>query len=147
MTLQLNPLDAWLMRSDHFSHAIGLQRFLVEFLFFGLKQARACMFAGLFFLSIFLVPADGLFYLAKYNVLLIIALSLQALMIGLKLESWDELKAITLFHVVGFALEVFKTQPAIGSWTYPGDGFSKVFGIAILFKAEQHRQGHLGACS
>jgi hypothetical protein len=35
------------------------RRFVAEFLAFGLKEARACWFAGLFFAGIFLLPRQG----------------------------------------------------------------------------------------
>lgn len=38
-------------------------------------------------------------------------------MVATKLESWDELKAITLFHVLGFGLELFKTSSEIDRGT------------------------------
>ena len=83
----------------------------------GVKEARACLFAGLFFVSIFLMPRAGLLGIPRYNLLLIIAVSIQAGMIWAKLETLDELKAICLFHVVGFVLEAFKTSgTTAGIW-------------------------------
>lgn len=130
--LEQNPIDAWLTRTDRFQNWHGPALWLAEFLFFGFKNARACLFAGLFFITVFLTPNEGVFGVAKYDVLLLIALLLQIGMVWLKLETWDELKAISLFHLVGFALEVFKTHPAIGSWSYPGDGITKVFGVPLF---------------
>ena len=49
-------------------------------------------------------------------------------MVWAKLETWDELKAITLFHAIGFCLEVFKTSTAIKSWSYPDFAYTKVDG-------------------
>lgn len=105
---------------------------LIEFLWFGLKQARACIFAGLFFVAVFGVPRAGLFGIPRYDLLLIIALVIQAGMVWTKLESLDELKAITLFHLIGFALEVFKTSDAIRSWSYPDFAYTKVFGVPLF---------------
>jgi uncharacterized membrane protein YoaT (DUF817 family) len=48
----------------------GLSRFVVEFLYFGVKEARACLFAGLFFLSVFIVPRGGVLGLPRYDVIL-----------------------------------------------------------------------------
>lgn len=110
----------------------GLKRFVAEFFFFGVKEARACLFAGLFFFSVFLVPRDGIVGIPRYDVLLLIALAIQALMVVGGLESFDELKAICLFHLVGFALEVFKTSSAIGSWSYPDPAYSKLFGVPLF---------------
>ncbi|GGZ09944.1 DUF817 domain-containing protein [Pseudoduganella plicata] len=110
----------------------GWRRAVTEFLYFGIKEARSCLFVGLFFAAVFLVPRAGLFGIARYDVLLVAALAIQFAMVAMKLETWDELKAVSLFHVVGFALEVFKTSGAIGSWSYPDAAVTKVFGVPLF---------------
>jgi uncharacterized membrane protein YoaT (DUF817 family) len=107
-------------------------RFFREFLYFGVKQARSCLFAGLFFLAVFLVPRGGVFGLPRYDILLAVALAIQAWMVAARLETWDELKAISLFHVLGFGLEVFKTSSSIGSWSYPDFAYTKLFGVPLF---------------
>jgi uncharacterized membrane protein YoaT (DUF817 family) len=129
---RLATLDALLCDRQPWGELKGIKRFIVEFLYFGIKEARACMFAGLFFISIFLVPRGGLFGLPRYDVLLVVALGIQFFMIWSKLETWDEAKAILLFHVVGFALEVFKTSSAIQSWSYTDFAYTKVFGVPLF---------------
>jgi len=110
----------------------GARGLLAELWCFGWKEAQACLFAGLFFLSVFLVPRAGLFGLARYDLLLVIALAIQAGMVVTGRETRDELAALSLFHLLGFALEVFKTSPAIGSWSYPDPGYSKLFGVPLF---------------
>ncbi len=110
----------------------GFRRFVVEFLFFGIKEARACLFAGLFFLSVFLVPRAGIFGLPRYDVLLVLAIIIQIWMVAAKLETFDELKAICVFHLVGLMLEIFKTSSNIGSWSYPDFAYTKVFGVPLF---------------
>lgn len=110
----------------------GIERFVIEFLYFGVKEARACLFAGLFFLAVFLVPRDGIVGVPRYDLLLIIALAIQVWMIWAKLETLDELKAISVFHLVGFALEVFKTSGNIQSWSYPDFAYTKLFGVPLF---------------
>ena len=110
----------------------GLRRLGVELFYFGLKQVRACAFAGLFFAAVFAVPRGGLLGIPRYDLLLLIALAIQGWMIRAKLETWDEVKAITLFHVIGFALEVFKTSSGIRSWSYPDSAYTKVFGVPLF---------------
>ena len=83
---------------------------MVEFLYFGAKEARACLFVGLFFTAVFAVPRGGLLGVPRYDLLLLIAVAVQAWMLWAKLETVDEFKAICLFHVIGFALEVYKTS-------------------------------------
>ncbi|MBA0180204.1 DUF817 domain-containing protein [Pectobacterium carotovorum] len=114
------------------SSPTGLTRFLVEFLYFGAKEARACIFVGLFFLAVFSVPKAGWFAIPRYDLLLIFAIVIQGWMIASKLETWDELKAVTLFHLVGFALEVFKTSSGIRSWSYPDFAYTKVLGVPLF---------------
>ena len=42
----LGKLDTWLMEHPKRDDLHGWRRFAVEFWFFGLKEARACLFAG-----------------------------------------------------------------------------------------------------
>jgi uncharacterized membrane protein YoaT (DUF817 family) len=128
----VNRLDLWLMQVTPPQNTAGLQRFCWEFWFFGLKQARACLFVVLFFASVLLVPRAGVWIIPRYDVLLILALLIQYWMVWSKLETIDELKAICLFHLVGFALEVFKTSGAIQSWSYPDFAYSKLFGVPLF---------------
>ncbi len=120
------------MNPGHRTELSGIRRFYVEFLFFGIKQARACLFAGLFFLAVFLLPRAGLMGIPRYDALLVIALALQAWMVWTRLETIDELKAITVFHIVGFGLEVFKTSGGIQSWSYPDFAYTKLFGVPLF---------------
>ena len=55
----LGKLDTWLTEHPKRKDLHGWRRFIVEFWFFGLKEARACLFAGLFFIAMFLVPKTG----------------------------------------------------------------------------------------
>ena len=130
--MPISTLDGWLLESDSKVERTGLSRFLIEFLYFGLKNARACLFAGLFFAAVFLVPRSGVLGLPRYDVLLFVALGIQAWMVWTKLETLDELKAISLFHLVGFALEVFKTSSSIQSWSYPDFAYTKIFGVPLF---------------
>ena len=61
--------------------------FAVEFWFFGLKEARACLFAGLFFIAMFLIPKTGWLGISRYDLLLIFAVSVQVAMLYFKLEN------------------------------------------------------------
>jgi uncharacterized membrane protein YoaT (DUF817 family) len=128
----IRALDAHFLNGDARPELTGLRRGLIEFLYFGIKQARACLFAGLFFAAVFLVPRAGLLGIPRYDLLLLIALAIQAWMVWAKLETWDELKAISLFHVIGFALEVFKTSSGIQSWSYPDFAYTKLFGVPLF---------------
>jgi uncharacterized membrane protein YoaT (DUF817 family) len=128
--LSLLTLDDHLLDFGPRQRLAGLQRFVVEFLYFGVKEARACLFVALFFTAVFAVPRGGVLGIPRYDLLLIIAVSIQAWMLWAKLETFDEFKAICLFHVIGFVLEVFKTSA--GSWSYPDAAYSKVFGVPLF---------------
>jgi uncharacterized membrane protein YoaT (DUF817 family) len=130
--LRLSVLDDHLLSDIERPHLTGPMRFLLEFLYFGIKEARACLFVGLFFATVFMVPRDGLWGIPRYDALLIFALAIQAWMVWEKLETINELKAITLFHVIGFALEVFKTSSGIKSWAYPDFAYTKLFGVPLF---------------
>ena len=110
----------------------GVRRLAVEFLYFGMKETRACLFAGLFFAAVFLMPRAGVLGVPRYDALLIFALIVQAWMVWARLETWDELKAICLFHLLGFGLEVFKTSVGIQSWSYPDFAYTKLFGVPLF---------------
>ena len=105
--------------------------FLSEFWFFGLKQVRACIFAGSFFALLFVSKYLNLGALPRYDFLLISALILQILLLVLKFESLKELCAICLFHAIGLGLEIFKTSPSIGSWSYPEFSYFKIASVPL----------------
>jgi uncharacterized membrane protein YoaT (DUF817 family) len=104
---------------------------LAELVAFGLLQARACVFAGSFLVvlavSRWLPPGP----VARYDLLLLAALVMQLALVRARLETADEFRTICLFHVIGLALELFKTHPAIGSWSYPGSALTKLAGVPL----------------
>lgn len=130
--LRLSTLDNHLLANTARGDLSGISRFALELLYFGIKEARACLFAGIFFAAVFSVPRAGLWGIPRYDALLVFALAIQIWMVWSKLETMDELKAITLFHLIGFALEVFKTSSGIKSWTYPDFAYTKVLGVPLF---------------
>ena len=128
----LSWLDRRLIAPKGNQQLAGFARFAAELLYFGAKEARACLFAGLFFAAVFLMPRAGVLGLPRYDALLVFALAVQGWMLWAKLESLDELKAICLFHLLGFALEVFKTSSGIQSWSYPDFAYTKIFGVPLF---------------
>ncbi|MDE1175900.1 MAG: DUF817 domain-containing protein [Edaphobacter sp.] len=90
-----------------------------EFFLFGFKQGWACLFGGLILL---LVLATKLWWpphawLARYDFLFLAALTMQLLLLALRMETLREAKVILMFHVIGTVMELFKTS--VGSWSYP----------------------------
>lgn len=130
--LRLNLLDAHLLASCVRPTLRGPSRFIIEFLYFGLKNARACIFVALFFGAMYALPRAGFLGISRYDLLLLVAIAIQAWMLWAGLETLDEMKAITLFHVIGFVLEVFKTSSGIKSWAYPDAGYTKLLGVPLF---------------
>ncbi len=128
----LTALDTHLLRATARHDLRAWQRFALEFLYFGIKNARACLFVGLFFASVLLVPRAGLLGLPRYDVLLLAAIAIQAGMLRARLETLDELKAVCLFHLVGFGLEAFKVSGGIQSWSYPDFAWTKLWGVPLF---------------
>jgi uncharacterized membrane protein YoaT (DUF817 family) len=109
-----------------------VRRLLTEFVWFGIKEARACLFVGLFFGAILVIPRGGLLGIPRYDLLLVAAVAIQLWMVWAKLETVDELKAVCLFHMIGFALEAFKVSGSIQSWSYPDFGYTKILGVPLF---------------
>lgn len=94
-------------------------------------QIKASLFAGSFFLLLFLAKIIPLGMLHRYDFLFLAAIVIQMIFIRLKLETWQEVKTIFIFHLVGFALELFKTSPGIASWSYPEPAFFKIATVPL----------------
>lgn len=99
---------------------------------FIVKQGWSALFGGL--LLIGLIASDRYWPdaapLARYDALLIYAISLQALFLALRLESWREVKVIFLFHLTGTVMEIFKTH--MGSWAYPEPSLIRVGDVPLF---------------
>ena len=102
-----------------------------EFLIFGIKQARAAIFAGSFFVLLFVSNHIPLFGFARYDFLFIAAVGIQAILYFSKMETKDEVKVIFLFHIIGLVLELYKTSPSIGSWSYPEPAYFKIATVPL----------------
>lgn len=66
----------------------------------------------------------------RYDFLFFAAIITQILMLATKLESFEELKVIMLYHIVGTIMEVFKTY--IGSWQYPEEAIFRIGGVPLF---------------
>jgi uncharacterized membrane protein YoaT (DUF817 family) len=129
------PLARFIAGEARLGHWAGKRRttaFIYEFLRFGVKQGWACLFGGimvgLIIATYFLYPRNA--PLARYDFLFVAALTVQAGMLYFRLETLDEAKVILLFHIVGTAMEVFKT--AVGSWVYPEYAFFRIAGVPLF---------------
>lgn len=103
-----------------------------EFLRFGIKQGWACLFGGLMCAALI---ASFLFYpsdapLSRYDALTLAAVAIQVVLLCLRMETWGEAKVIAIFHVVGTAMEIFKTS--VGSWIYPEASVLRIGGVPLF---------------
>jgi uncharacterized membrane protein YoaT (DUF817 family) len=110
----------------------SMMDFIREFIVFGLKQARACVFAGSFFVLLFLSNHVSVPGLARYDFLFIAAVLIQLVLYLTKIETKDEVKTIVLFHLLGLLLELFKTSSLVGSWSYPESAFFKIATVPLF---------------
>ena len=105
---------------------------IYEFLRFGVKQAWACLFGGI---MVGLLIGTHFWYprgapLARYDFLVIAAVTIQILLLVSRFETLQEAKVILLFHIVGTAMEIFKTS--VGAWIYPEPGLFKICGVPLF---------------
>lgn len=136
MTASRLPLEAWgrnwLTAAQAWADRAPANRSAFEFLWFGLKQAWACLFGGAMLaliLGTFLLwPNDS--PISRYDFLVIGAVAIQIAMLALRLETWAEARVILLFHIAGTIMELFKT--AHGSWIYPEDSVLRIGAVPLF---------------
>ena len=97
-----------------------------EFLIFGIKEARSCVFVGSFLLLLALSGHVRIPGLARYDFLFLSAIAIQIALVAARLENWREVAVLSLFHLVGVGLELFKTSPQVHSWSYPERAFFRL---------------------
>jgi uncharacterized membrane protein YoaT (DUF817 family) len=105
---------------------------LYEFLRFGVKQGWACLFGGI---AVALMIGSYKFYphdapLARYDFLFLCMVSVQIGLLASRLETWEEAKVILIYHLVGTAMEIFKTS--VGSWIYPEPNVFRIAGVPLF---------------
>ncbi len=112
---------------------MGFKTALRLFLVFGLQQAYACLFGGwllgVIVVTAFWYPFHGLY---RYDFLFLAAVSFQLLLIAVRLEEPREIVVIAVFHLLATAMELFKTSPGIGSWSYPGPALIRIAGVPLF---------------
>jgi len=105
---------------------------IYEFFRFGLKQGWACLFGGI---AIMLMIATWRYYpaaatLPRYDFLFLCMISVQAALLALRMETWEEAKVILIYHAVGTLMEIFKTS--VGSWIYPEPNIFRIAGVPLF---------------
>ena len=99
--------------------------YIKQLLHFTYEQALSCLFPVIIFLTLALSKIVSIPGLYRYDFILIACLLMQWIMYKTGLETKDELKVITVFHLIGLLLEIYKVH--FGSWSYPEEAYSKIF--------------------
>lgn len=102
---------------------------LIRLLHFGYHQAMSCIFPVAIFSTLVLTGAADVPFIHRYDLILLILLTVQYLMYRSGLETLDEIKVICVFHVIGLVLEIYKIR--MGSWAYPDPGYTKLLGVPL----------------
>ncbi len=68
--------------------------------------------------------------LARYDFLFLCALFIQMMFVIYGVETWEEVRVIAVFHLLGTFMELFKTH--MGSWEYPEDNFFRIAGVPLF---------------
>lgn len=91
----------------------------IELWHFFIANLRASYF-GVFLLSIFLLTEIiTIPLISRYDFIFICAVGFQTIALIFKFEKLKEFSVIIIFHILATIMELFKTNPAIGSWVYP----------------------------
>ena len=92
----------------------------IELWNFFIANARASYF-GAFLLLIFLITeVVAVPIISRYDFIFFSAVAFQVVALLTRFERPREFFVIVLFHILATGMELFKTNPAIGSWAYPG---------------------------
>ena len=111
---------------------VSMRNFSAELWYFFLANLRASYF-GVFLLFIFLLTEIVTIPLvSRYDLIFLTAIGFQVCALVFKFEKPREFFVIILFHVLATGMELFKTNPAIGSWTYPGLGNEVIFALSTV---------------
>jgi uncharacterized membrane protein YoaT (DUF817 family) len=100
-----------------------------ELVVFGFKNVLSCMFPAFIFFALIVSKLVDIPYLPRYDFLLVACVGMQAFMYFAKLETASELLVITMFHLLGITMEIYKV--GMGSWHYPEFAHSKILGVPL----------------
>lgn len=106
----------------------------VELSRFGIANLRASIFGAFLLLLFLLTEFISIPLISRYDFIFLAAITYQIYALAFRFESKREFLVILLFHGLATLMELFKTNPTIGSWTYPGVGEAVfVLGTVPLF--------------
>jgi len=98
---------------------LRIKELFVELAHFFILNLRASQF-GIFLIALLLLTSVvEIPFLSRYDFIFLSAVLFQIGALYFKFERPKEFFVIFLFHIVATGMELFKTNPAIGSWAYP----------------------------
>jgi uncharacterized membrane protein YoaT (DUF817 family) len=96
-----------------------MKALIIELWYFFLANLRASYF-GVFLLSIFLITeVVQIPFVSRYDFIFLSAVVFQVCVLVFRFEKPKEFFVIFLFHILATCMELFKTNPDVGSWMYP----------------------------
>jgi len=112
-------------------HNERMRSFVIELWNFFIANVRASYF-GAFLLFLFLLTeVVTIPFVSRYDFIFLAAVGFQVCALVFKFEQLREFFVILLFHLLATGMELFKTNPAIGSWMYPSL-HNTVFALATV---------------
>lgn len=93
---------------------------LAEIWYFVVANVRASSFGAYILLVFLLTEFIPVPLISRYDFIFFAAILYQVCALLFKFERPREFAVILIFHVLATLMELFKTNPAIGSWIYPG---------------------------
>jgi uncharacterized membrane protein YoaT (DUF817 family) len=104
-------------------------KYIKYLIYFAAQQAVSCVFPVAIFLILAISKVINIPFLYRYDFILIACVIVQVMMVHFKLETIEELKVISLFHIIGLVLELYKVH--MGSWAYPEYAITKFWGVPL----------------
>lgn len=98
-----------------------------EFLLFGIKQFYCITFGVLLVIGFILTIHST----HRYDILFIYAIACQYLLYKSKFETIEDIKVITIFHLIGLSMELIEVG-INGSWSYTSTGLFFIFSVPIF---------------
>ena len=104
---------------------------VIELWYFFTANLRASYFGAFLLATFLLTEIFTIPFITRYDLIFLAAVGFQICALLFRFETIREFSVIILFHLLATGMELFKTNPAIGSWTYPGMD-SVVFALATV---------------
>ena len=93
--------------------------FCIELYLFFMANLKSTVFGAYLLTVLMLAKVFEFEFISRYDLIFLAAITFQLVFLIFKLEKLKEFGVIFLFHIVATLMELFKTNPEIGSWSYP----------------------------